>query len=295
LSQPSGFTTDGALLYFTDPEASAIRSIPLDGSGEIKTIIGAGLFDFGDVDGAYPDALLQHALGIAYYEGRLYVADTYNHKIKIIDPVQRASRTWIGNGRIGWADGSGSQAELAEPSGLSIAHGKLYIADTNNHLIRVADLNSGELSTLTLSNLEVARMPSQADRFVQHVTLEPQTVSAGAGSIEFDFDVPQNYRFNDLGPFTLTWSADDANVVQFDGADEPLYREAGPDFPITFKVQLSPGETTLHAKATVFYCEFGDEELCLVRDVALDIPVIVEAGATSTQIEVAHTMPEREG
>lgn len=295
LSQPSGFTTDGKLLYFTDPESSAIRSIPLDGSGEIKTIIGTGLFDFGDIDGTYPNALLQHALGIAYYDGQLYVADTYNHKIKIIDPALRTSRTWIGDGQIGWVDGNGSQAELAEPSGLSIANGKLYVADTNNHLIRIADLNSGELSTLTLSNLQVARMASQADQFVQHVTLEPHTVSAGAGAIEFDFDVPENYQFNDLGPFTLTWSADDDSIIKFEGEGEPIYREAGPDFPVAFRVQFSPGETTLHAQATVFYCEFGDEELCLVRDVALDIPIVVSATASNHQLEIKHTMPEREG
>ena len=91
---------------------------------------------------------MQHALGVAYAGGRLYVADTYNHKIKIIDPVARTSQTWIGNGQIGWQDGAAGQAELAEPSGLSVAGDKLYIADTNNHLIRVADLATGEVSTL---------------------------------------------------------------------------------------------------------------------------------------------------
>ena len=50
LNQPSGLATDGGELYFADSEASAIRTINLSGTSEIKTIVGTGLFDFGDVD-----------------------------------------------------------------------------------------------------------------------------------------------------------------------------------------------------------------------------------------------------
>jgi hypothetical protein len=47
----------------------------------------------------------------------------------------------------------GGQAQFSEPSGLSIAGGKLYIADTNNHAIRVADLELGEVRTLEVTGL----------------------------------------------------------------------------------------------------------------------------------------------
>jgi len=294
LSQPSGFTTDGKLLYFTDPEASAIRSVPLDGSGKVQTIIGTGLFDFGDVDGSYPQARLQHALGVAYREGRLYVADTYNHKIKIIDPVAKTSQTWIGTGEIGWQDGPGAAAKLAEPSGLSVAGDKLYIADTNNHLIRVADFATGEIGTLALSNLEVAMRAEATGPSADVITLDPQTVSAGEGTLDFIFSVPEHYKFNDLGPFTLSWMVDDENVVQFTGSGDPLYRQKGPQFPVIFPVKLSSGETTLHASATVFYCVTGEEELCLVRDVALEVPLVVKSGGESSRIEVTYRLPERE-
>lgn len=149
LNQPSGLATDGALLYFADAEASAIRSAGLDMGGELKTLVGTGLFDFGDRDGVGDEALLQHPLGVAYDNERLYVADTYNSKIKIVDLATREVTTFLGSAR-GFQDGVGSAAQFNEPGGVSIAHNQLYIADTNNHAIRVADLATGVVRTLHL-------------------------------------------------------------------------------------------------------------------------------------------------
>ena len=58
--------------------------MPFDPSGEVKTIVGEGLFEFGDKNGKGAAVRLQHALGVAYLDGKLYVADTYNSKIKVI-------------------------------------------------------------------------------------------------------------------------------------------------------------------------------------------------------------------
>ena len=153
LAQPSGITTDGAMLYFVDSETSSIRSAGLDPAGRVGTIVGQGLFTFGDIDGAEPEVRLQHPLGIAHLDGALYVADTYNHKIKRVLPAERSAFTLLGAGEPGHRDGPGSQAQFSEPSGLSIAGGKIYIADTNNHVIRVADLETGEVATLEISGL----------------------------------------------------------------------------------------------------------------------------------------------
>ena len=153
LAQPSGITTDGTKLYFADSETSSIRSAGLDPGGRVQTIVGLDLFVFGDVDGADHRVRLQHPLGITSFDGTLYVADTYNHKIKRVLPATRSAFTFLGTGEAGHRDGPADQALFSEPSGLSIASGKIYIADTNNHQIRVADLESGEVSTLELKGL----------------------------------------------------------------------------------------------------------------------------------------------
>ncbi len=153
LAQPSGITTDGSKLYFADSETSSIRSADLDPSGRVRTIVGLGLFEFGDVDGAEHNVRLQHPIGITYFDGTLYVADTYNHKIKRVLPATRSAFTLYGLGEAGYRDGPGRQAQFDEPSGLSGANGRLYIADTNNHRIRVADLGTGEVDTLELKGV----------------------------------------------------------------------------------------------------------------------------------------------
>ncbi len=150
LAQPSGITTDGVKLYFADSETSSIRWAELKLGGVVKTIIGAGLFEYGDIDDKYPHARLQHPLGIAYRDGLIYVADTYNSKIKVIDPNTKTSTTFAGTGEKGLRDGNKAVAQFDEPGGMTFIGDSLYIADTNNHAIRVLDMNTGMVTTMVL-------------------------------------------------------------------------------------------------------------------------------------------------
>jgi DNA-binding beta-propeller fold protein YncE len=149
-AQPSGLASDGKTLFVADAETSAIRAVPLDpADGEVKTIVGEGLFEFGDVDGVGSKVRLQHALGVAYHKGKLYVADTYNSKIKVIDPIKASCITL----ELKAPEGE-KGAILNEPGGLSFAGNKLFVADTNNHRIRVIDLAAQTISTLRLLGVE---------------------------------------------------------------------------------------------------------------------------------------------
>ena len=142
-AQPSGLATDGKNLYVADSEVSAIRTVPLPPGGAVSTVVGLGLFEFGDVNGTGDDVRLQHALGVAYKNGKLYVADTYNSKIKEIDPKTRVSTTFVGGDKL-----------FNEPGGLSFAGDQLYVADTNNHRIQVIDMATKQVRTLALSGVE---------------------------------------------------------------------------------------------------------------------------------------------
>ena len=153
LAQPCGITTDGTRLYFVDSETSSVRSADIDPSGRVRTIVGLDLFVFGDVDGSDHNVRLQHPIGITHYEGALYITDTYNHKIKRVLPTTRSAFTVLGSGLAGHVDGPSDQTQFSEPSGIGIAHGKIYIADTNNHAVRVADVESGVVSTLEVAGL----------------------------------------------------------------------------------------------------------------------------------------------
>jgi thiol-disulfide isomerase/thioredoxin len=89
MNQPSGLTMDGTYLYVADAEASAIRRLGFDADTELVTLVGTGLFDFGDKDGVGREVLLQHPLGVAHHDGAIYLVDTYNGKLKRLDPGTR--------------------------------------------------------------------------------------------------------------------------------------------------------------------------------------------------------------
>ena len=107
-AQPSGITTDGTTLWVADSETSSIRAVTL-ANRDVKTLVGKDLFVFGDVDGAPDVARLEHPLGVAVLGRALYVADTYNSKIKRLDLATSSTRTLVG-GR--------DHKDLFEPTGL---------------------------------------------------------------------------------------------------------------------------------------------------------------------------------
>ncbi|BAU10887.1 NHL repeat protein [Leptolyngbya sp. NIES-3755] len=137
-AQPSGITTNGKELFIADSETSSIRSINLE-TNQVKTICGGGdLYTFGDVDGIGETARLQHCLGVEF-KGNLWIADSYNHKIKRIDANGFCSTI--------------ASDSLNEPSGISATETHLFIADTNNHVIRKLDLITLEISTIDFPTL----------------------------------------------------------------------------------------------------------------------------------------------
>ncbi len=137
LAQPSGLSLVGRYLFFADSETSSIRVFDLK-DHRVGTLVGQGLFDFGDIDGPPNTARLQHPLGVAAAEGQLYVADTFNHKIKSVDLRGGGIATLCG----------GDTSALSEPGGLAVAGDFLLVADTNNHRIRAVHRGTGELRTL---------------------------------------------------------------------------------------------------------------------------------------------------
>jgi DNA-binding beta-propeller fold protein YncE len=267
LAQPSGITTDGRKLYIADSEVSAIREIDLAIDGEVKTIIGQGLFDFGDVDGKYPGARLQHPIGIAYHDGYLYVADTYNHKIKKVDPQTLEVSTLIGTGSPGMDDGPARKASLYEPNGLTFVNGRMYITDTDNHLIRIYDLKSGDLSTLNLKELA---MLTGIDAFRgEEKTFPEMEIAAGNDKLSLGIKLPKGTEFTKDAPFTIEAGADDPEVLRFE--DDNI---AVPAETIEIPFTASPGRTTVTVKMTIYYCS-GNKGQCFFKDARLKIPVNV--------------------
>lgn len=133
-AQPSGLalSKDGKTLYVADAESSAIRAIDLDDDAT-RTLVGAGLFDFGKNDGSFGTARLQHPLGVAVDGDRLLVADTYNSRIRTLDLANKTVSDFDG-GKYTCTDPICYPTR--EPAGIVVANAdRIFLVDTGNQRI----------------------------------------------------------------------------------------------------------------------------------------------------------------
>lgn len=284
-AQPSGLATDGKRLFVADSESSSIRTVDLPGGGgRVLSVNHGDLFDFGDRDGAAPAARLQHPLAVAYGEGKVYIADTYNHKIKWFDTATGTVQTFVGGG--GPGNGVGTQARFYEPGGLSLAGNRLYVADTNNHRICVVDLASRAVSEVPLKNLPRPLVvepdhPSEAVDPNEGVkTLAPALVAPKAnGELVFDVKLPEGHKLGTDTPHRVKLSVEGAGVTL------PETTVAPAAFKLPLKLPLTSGAAgekgVVVVNATIFYCS-EKVGVCKMKTLKLRAPYEVREGGPST-------------
>jgi thiol-disulfide isomerase/thioredoxin len=299
LAQPSGLFFSRGDLYIADSESSTIRRANFT-ANRIEVVSGTvedSLFDYGDIDGLAGVSRLQHALGVTGTpEGdRIFIADTYNNRIKELNPLTSATATLFGLGGLGgYRDGDASVAQFDEPGGLSYAAGRLYVADTNNHAIRVIDLASGIVSTVTFPNVE--RLITNPQVTVvggnaaqgEVVTLAPRALPPGETSLNIVYDLPEGWKIN-----TLTTSL--VEVSASGGAAVPgVSAVAVADETVSVPFTLVPGEAVVTLEMSLFYCEIARESVCLIDLVTVNVPVVVaeDTAADVWQITREVVLPE---
>ena len=285
LAQPSGMSSDGTNLYWVDPESSSVRTVAIAGNGDVRTLVGTGLFDYGDEDGRGKAAKLQHPQGLTFAAGGLFISDTYNHKVKTLALVGGAVRTLAGDDR-GRADGEGTAARFDEPGGLSYAAGKLYVADTNNHAVRLVDVVSGKVTTLTLSNLLVAAGPGKRTT----ASLPPVEVAAGVTTLRVTITAPGGYHLNSQAPGALAFTVSDPAVLR---VSEPTLRWSSDEATVSFPVpaEAHRGTTVLTASGSIYYCRGGEEALCFIHQVEISLPLTVTSTSTAGEVPFTYQLP----
>jgi DNA-binding beta-propeller fold protein YncE len=301
-AQPSGLASDGNHLYVADSESNIIRSIEFE-TGLVTTLVGGDLFDFGDVDGAGNGVRLQHPLGLVAFGDHVLIADTYNHKIKELDPGTRTVKSLFGNGP-GQLDGSASS--FYEPGGLSVANDKLYIADTNNHAIRVVDLKTKTAATLRINGLQppataaAGATDSETGPNTEELAVPAQQVGvANDGSLIIQVELPNGYHLNPMAPQRYRVSVE-KGFPQFSvftlGGSGPVVKSKETKqtskslrLPIVIPFASStPGEAELRIQTTLFYCREDNTGTCRIKTLVWRAPVtVVKDAAAPTQIKVS--------
>jgi hypothetical protein len=227
----------------------------------VTTLVGKGLFEFGDLDGPIATARLQHPLGIAWLDNVLVVCDSYNHKIKTIDLRHGTVATIAGGAGAGFLDGR--DGKFAEPGGLAIAPDTrlIYVADTNNHSVRVID-TAGTIRTLKLTNGAEAQESSGVLPNLHEFHLT-QKVLCNAGSpleIQLILSMPKNVHLNAEAPLLA-----DASSSLFERCELLSQQELNQKVLVSLKTSaVKIGASTIKARLQVYYCGEGDNSACKV-------------------------------
>jgi DNA-binding beta-propeller fold protein YncE len=297
-AQPSGITSDGKKLYIADSESNIIRQIDL-ASGEVETVAGGDLFDFGDVDGSGDDVRLQHPLGVVAFNDKILIADTYNHKIKELDPKAHTVKSFLGTGKAGQSDNG--VPSFYEPAGLSIANGKLYVADTNNHAVRVVDIETKKTSTLNLKGLQPPATNSSADSAAtesgpnsEEIKLATQTLRADAsGALVVQVELPAGYHLNPAAPQRYLVaiesgqqqigleSATELGAIGHDRGVSKSLKNLQLPLRIPFRSHEA-GKAEVRVQLTLFYCREDNTGTCRIKTLVWRVPLEVTNDASAT-------------
>jgi sugar lactone lactonase YvrE len=302
-AQPSGLASDGDWLYVADSEGSSLRAVPFSADGKVQTVVGtanlpaeARLFTFGGSDGGPGQARFQHPLDVAWHEGKLYVADAYNNKIRVVDLALATAGTFAGEFEPGKRD---APPHFNEPGGLSIASGKLYVADTNNHAVRVLDLvgpsnGPARSTTLKIVGLDPPNPPILVKpRFgnSKRIKASAARVRSHEGKVvlRVEIDLPLGAKLNEAEPGQY-W-------LEAEGEAGPLDRSAfGRLLPwtgteSTFDIPLpAPGEGSekLELSVSVLYC--GTDNLCRSQNLVWSLPLQVLPDAESNVATLSYRL-----
>ncbi|TKY61571.1 NHL repeat-containing protein 2 [Spatholobus suberectus] len=283
-AQPSGLSLSQDLreIYIADSESSSIRAIDLRTGGS-RLLAGGdpifpdNLFKFGDQDGIGSEVLLQHPLGVMCgNDGEIYVADSYNHKIKKLDPASKRVSTIAGTGKAGFKDGTALKAQLSEPSGIVEGNkGRLFIADTNNSLIRYLDLNTDEteLRTLELKGIQPPKPKSRSFKRLRRrpsadtMPITIDAISSNEGNLSIKISLPNEYHFSKEARSRFSVDIEPEDAVNID----PLDGFLSPEGSATLHFKRSSNSASMgRINCKVYYCK--EDEVCLYQSLLFEVP-----------------------
>jgi thiol-disulfide isomerase/thioredoxin len=295
-AQPSGLATDGENLFVADSEVSGVRVVtgirgrqPL-----VRTVVGQGLFAFGDKDGRGATVRLQHCLGLSYAGGHLYIADTYNNKVKISEPRNRSVHTLVGAHKAGDTD---DPPHFYEPGGLSAIEDRLYVADTNNNKVRTVDLKTHAVKTLALDGLAPPRLAARPPSFPNKRVIEVPAAEVTPGpSISLDVVIPlaKGVKLNEEVPLTYL-----VETPEKTGALGPEVLPEGqkikpPATKFTINVPLAKSAAAgdklgLRVSLQTFVCS-ETSNLCQIKSYVWNIPVAFTESGSPEHVKLSTGM-----
>ncbi len=280
-AQPSGIVSDGKNLFVADSESNIIREINFQ-KKTVETLVGGDLFSFGDRDGRGDNVRLQHPLGIELFNGKVLVADTYNHKIKTLDPEKRTVETFVGTGKPGQIDGT--RPSFYEPGGISVADDKLFVADTNNHAVRIVNLKTRDVTTLKIIGLTPPKQ-IQADSVspnLKQIDVTARKIPVGKNALLFDVELPVGFHLNLSAPQRFEVSFDNKDIA----FEKPQAKFSKLPIIVPFETKKT-GKAIVKSTMRIYYCREDNTGVCYIKTLVWKMPIeFLSEGGDSTTVEL---------
>ena len=215
----------------------------------------------------------------------MLVADTYNHKIKLLDPSSRSVKTFAGLGKPGQTDGA--KPSFYEPGGLAVANDKLYVADTNNHAIRIVDLKTKETRTLQIKGLQPPALNQTAANNevapnAEEVKLPSQKLRARDAAVVINVDLPTGYHLNPTAPQRYVVSIQQGTEELKTSPTNVNKTGKGLTLPIRVPIGLGAGAATARVSFTFVYCREDNTGTCRIKTLQWQAPLEVVNDANIT-------------
>jgi len=152
LNEPAALAvSDKGVLYIADQSNNRVRAVDLT-TGVIYSVAGTGMAAYNGDDVPATETGLAGPSGLALAsDGTLFIADSFNGRIRAVDPVTGLIRTVVGDGgeyRYQGPDEPPSSS-LSRPSGIALdEQGNLFFTDSDNHLVRRWDRITGRIERI---------------------------------------------------------------------------------------------------------------------------------------------------
>ncbi|KAL4547533.1 hypothetical protein Ndes2526B_g06777 [Nannochloris sp. 'desiccata'] len=310
-----------------DSESSTIRRLNLSSGGASACVGGDplfsdNLFKFGDEDGVGANALLQHPLAVASSLSSAsspsattaWVADSYNHRLKILDTTTCSITTVAGTGQAGFIDGIGTSAQLSEPGGLAVSpvDGRVFIADTNNSLIRVFDPRTSKVSTLQLQGVPKPAISPDAAPVWTGGSVEVKggippgailvksstslVISSEQKVLNVRISLPPGYHLTQGANSRFECSvvgsegsfSGEGEAVEFSPKKGPLQEVGDNTIASTISLNMPSSSSSVSSQGavggeiravrvlcTVYFCQ--DKSVCLFKEIMFEVPLTTTA------------------
>lgn len=274
LAEPYGITADAlGLVYFTERQSSAIRVL---NKNKVSTLIGQGVFDYGDEDGRSKVALMQGPAGIHHYDGSLFVADQHNNKIKVSEASNGRTERLIGTGEVGYSNGAAYRAELNHPSDITVLRGQLFFTDAFNHCIRIFDFESENVRTFDFLNK--SQMSFQPVNRFQMFETDTAEIATGSSTLTLQLALSDEWFIDPSAPNEVIVTTREPGVIP-----DPNGLDATTQ-SITFEIENKGSFNHFFTEVSLFYRPYANEQAVYYRTFNLLIPIKLAEDAPQNQL-----------